>query len=648
MTRAVERPAWNPKAHGGGELGGSKRIAAGDVGGMLRFKYFRRPMVPYLQSVPPDVLLARAQGPVEPEEFVAAEPAAKTVGTQSDYRESEAQTDPYTPDYTVRPGSAPELLTLVSLAWGAGLPAGLAEVEMIERARAKRAFEASLPPIDGDDPNSFIIRRKLMAEQELKEWAEREKEIEAIEGARLELIQKALQQRDEEKDRANFQRLEHARQMRVAEKDQFLSTIHKRRLRSLRKLTEKRQNMENRKQKRDIISDYINYDSQVYAPITRRGGAIADRHAAQYEARPQILSTLEGLMELEATLPRRMTTINVTKPGGATSGKPHGASGKGFGSSSRKDATLSKHLAYMDAAIQKKKDTAAGLGTVSRSMADKYAVVKPVERPPVPEISAPAEGEEEVDHAATLLQRLLRGRATQNSMFAAKEKRAELIKELRLAEVIDEISDELKVSDSAAEERTAKEQVVASSMAAVEGEMVGTTLQFLSTELVRLRQERQIQAMALLAERTRRLREAEEAGKRAKELEARQAEDERFRQVMRLRQGTVDRYLSEIMQGRVEAVAEDTAAQESLLKAEKINAVVDRLEERYNRPEVIVQDLVASYLLPEVDRQLLREEMALDQAKLSLAVRNTLLQTTNDVDAAVPVQGEEEEEAASA
>jgi hypothetical protein len=157
-------PAWNHLAHGGGELAGSRRIAGGDIGGKLRFKYFRRPMVPYLQSVPPDVLLAR-------EEAVAdalpprAEPMSKTVGTQSDYRENEAQTDPYTPDYTVRPGSAPELLTLVSLAWGAGLPAGLAEVEMIERARAKRAFEASLPPIDGDDPKSFAIRRKLMAEQ---------------------------------------------------------------------------------------------------------------------------------------------------------------------------------------------------------------------------------------------------------------------------------------------------------------------------------------------------------------------------------------------------------------------------------------------------------------------------------------------------
>ena len=31
---------------------------------------------------------------------------------------------------------------------GRGLPAGLAEVEIIERARAKRAWEATLPPLN--------------------------------------------------------------------------------------------------------------------------------------------------------------------------------------------------------------------------------------------------------------------------------------------------------------------------------------------------------------------------------------------------------------------------------------------------------------------------------------------------------------------
>jgi len=295
---------------------------------------------------------------------------------------------------------------------------------------------------------------------------------------------------------------------------------------------------------------------------------------------------------------------------------------------------MAKHLAFMDAAIQKKKDAAAGMITVSRSMADKYAVVKPVERPPVPEISKPVENEN-VDRAAILLQRLLRGRSTQNSMFSAKEKRTELIKELRLAEVIDEISDDLAVSNAAAEQRKARTRTVESSISAAEGEMIGTTLQFLSAELVRLRLERKIQAMAMLAERTRRLREAEESGRRQTELNVREEEDKRFRAVIQLRQGAVDNFLSEIISKRVERAAQDSAAQESLLKAEKINEVVDKLEERYNRPEVIVQDLVASFLLPEVDRQLVREEMALEMAKVSLAVRDTLVTTTAEVEAAL-------------
>ena len=59
---------------------------------------------------------------------------------------------------------------------GRGLPAGLAEVEMIERARAKRAWEATLPPLG--DMEQMEKRRKMTEEQERKEWAFREEEIE--------------------------------------------------------------------------------------------------------------------------------------------------------------------------------------------------------------------------------------------------------------------------------------------------------------------------------------------------------------------------------------------------------------------------------------------------------------------------------------
>jgi hypothetical protein len=100
----------------------------------------------------------------------------KTIATQTDYRDGEAQTEPYTPEYVVKPGTQPELLTLITLAYGRGLPVGLAEVEMIERARAKRAWEATLPPIN--DPSQWEKRLKMMTDMEKKEWLFREREIE--------------------------------------------------------------------------------------------------------------------------------------------------------------------------------------------------------------------------------------------------------------------------------------------------------------------------------------------------------------------------------------------------------------------------------------------------------------------------------------
>lgn len=47
---------------------------------------------------------------------------------------------------------------------------------MIERARAKRAWEATLP--DLHDVDQMDKRRKMMEQQELSEWALREQEIE--------------------------------------------------------------------------------------------------------------------------------------------------------------------------------------------------------------------------------------------------------------------------------------------------------------------------------------------------------------------------------------------------------------------------------------------------------------------------------------
>lgn len=61
--------------------------------------------------------------------------------------------------------------------------------------------------------------------------------------------------------------------------------------------------------------------------------------------------------------------------------------------------------------------------------------------------------------------------------------------------------------------------------------LLGNQLDLLSKELVRLQEERRVHAFAMLAERQRRLREAEESGQRQREERLRRTEDEVFKQV---------------------------------------------------------------------------------------------------------------------
>lgn len=70
---------------------------------------------------------------------------------------------------------------------------GLQEVQRLEKLRQKRAFEASLPPID--DAARLPERQALIEAWEAAEWAEREGEIQGVQDERLALLQAALKVR---------------------------------------------------------------------------------------------------------------------------------------------------------------------------------------------------------------------------------------------------------------------------------------------------------------------------------------------------------------------------------------------------------------------------------------------------------------------
>ncbi len=128
-----------------------------------------------------------------PEERIIAakerieEPKAKTVEIQTVFRESEAQTDPYTPEFVEdRTYGIPEVLTIKDLIYGKGLPASMAEMELIDQMREKRAFDNALPPTS--DEACFTLRRRLMEDQEVREWNKREDDIKRLQNERLNLL----------------------------------------------------------------------------------------------------------------------------------------------------------------------------------------------------------------------------------------------------------------------------------------------------------------------------------------------------------------------------------------------------------------------------------------------------------------------------
>ncbi|CAB3979780.1 Hypothetical predicted protein [Paramuricea clavata] len=603
-----------------------------DVGGADRYKFFRRPIIPFLQPVPADAILqtsneafAASGVPHEQDVERPPTPATRTVEVQTDYRDSETQTDPYTPEYVVRPGSQPELLTLSSLLYGHGLPAGLAEVEMIERARAKRAWEASLPALN--DMDNLEKRRRMMDEQERREWSFRESEIERLQEARLQVLEKILQQREDEHAEMTTKRLNKLWSDKQHEKDCRFRKLEAEHIKAVRKVTEKRKLVEGKLERRDVIKEYCKYDSQTYAPMSRVG-VFLDRGSEQYVVKSSYLSTYQGLVELEDSLPDFVTRPQVHAP------KPKSATKGGY---VKRKQRRQQELDEVSKAIELSKKPAEP----RKPLRFLEKVEKPIPRPPTPSVQVPSQAEEDEELAAIFLQKVLRGRAIQNMMYEGKEKRLELIRELQsthalqLAGQMEKRSERQSVLSDQRMRRldTHKESFVDEALSEMEGSTVADMFDFLSKEIIRLQEARRIQAFAMLAERERRMREAEESGRRQVEERRRREEDEMFKQVVHVHQKTVATYLEDIIIGTVHKTADEQARLEIQEKAIKINEIAHAMEKTKTRlqSEEIVSELMHSFLLPEVQKITVREKVRRNQRKHLLAAHKTIHSEVDDV-----------------
>ncbi|NWV64775.1 CFA91 protein, partial [Malurus elegans] len=243
-----------------------------------------------------------------------------TLGIQTDYRDGEAQTDPYSPEYIVRSGSVPEILALATLTWGRGLPAGPAELEIIDRIREKRAWEAALPPMDS--PANIAKRLEMMEYMERKEWAYREEEIDKLQKVQLEVFKELLRRREENQNEVNDMRLYNHWHNHQKAKEEKIRKIQHDCAMMLRKLIAKRKNVMGKQGRRDIIKEYNDFSSQVYAPLSRIG-FFPDKSSDGYAVKNFYLNTFAGLCELEQSVSQLKIKApkpkcNITKTGYVT------------------------------------------------------------------------------------------------------------------------------------------------------------------------------------------------------------------------------------------------------------------------------------------------------------------------------------------
>ena len=77
---------------------------------------------------------------------------------------------------------------------------------------------------------------------------------------------------------------------------------------------------------------------------------------------------------------------------------------------------------------------------------------------------------------------------------------------------------------------------------------------------------------------------------------------------MSVHQGSVDSYLQNILINTIDNTSSLQAYQEAKLKADTLNKFIDRMEERRNKPEVLIKDLVSSFLIPDVQRKKLQRQ----------------------------------------
>ncbi|RNF25329.1 uncharacterized protein Tco025E_02352 [Trypanosoma conorhini] len=536
---------------------------------------------------------------------------SREAGMQTVYRENEAQTEPYTPEYYIPEGGDPnpEVLGIRELKWNDGLPAGVEEVELIKRLRRRRALEASLPP--ATDAKSAEVRHRALYELEAQERKECEEHMAKIRQRRLDGIHEALMERERAREEANRLRLEAVKERKLADLKRVIERSEVKRIARGQNLLEAEASktapsvacgmyavnpVESYKPKKDLIETYSKYGALATTTQVSHSRSAppapmeTSEHFRHYDVRPTMLTLEEGVRELEEV---KVPRIQRLPPNAFVTPENYAINSLPTLYQRREATRVVDALEYVNAKIHKGDSRAEKMRVI-----ELYRATPRLQRPDTPELELEDDAEESLEEACILLQRLLRGRAVQNDFFDGKERCRGLIEELQAASNAKYA--ERTPEEKEEEERVKRLEAIADSFGdAAQGDTIVETLDYLFHELERQRDLSALEELRREAETVRAEREAKEAELRAQERILHDKEAVQYAAYIRAIDDVVECYSHQLYTTAGEECAMEEAIDAEYNRLEKLSATSVEFPDA-DATENLVCDMLDSFVLPAV------------------------------------------------
>lgn len=544
-----------------------------------------------LPGKPREAFLASTDQPAEGEGRNAT---TRTIECQTMYRESDTQTDPFTPDYFVEEGQQPEVLAIMELRYGEGLPAGSGEVHMIDRVQRRKRVEASLP--QGSDPQAMQDRLVALEALEKLEWEEREAHIKGLQDTRLQQMERALRKREDVREGQSISRVTSMKDRKMDELQKKLQLLQEKRLTATRKLATRHANPTCEKEQPDIIRDHILYGPR--AKAVRTNTLVEKMNTNNYDVRPTLLSFPEGVQELERSVVPKLETVKTRRllppeqPAVAVLETHY---------QKRQALQVLEHLEYANTIIENAHETKQQTSHIQ----DLYRATPRLQRPDTPTLTLQGDEEEEKEEAILLLQRLLRGRAVQNDFYEGKERCHGLIEELQSASNAKDAEYKWVPEQERELFRGRQEATAQSVVDGVQGDVIVGTLDYLFKELTRQQETRKIDHLRDQAEATRKSLEDAETEKRVQERALREKEEVQYAKLAKASNATIEGYLTQLLDTVATSTALDAAIEEVVASAasSRTKAPESELEE-----EDLVCDILDRVVIPAACRRLGKQD----------------------------------------